>query len=84
MKEIDQTKIQKAVKMILEAIGENPDREGLIDTPKRVANMYEEICAGYNDDEKIHLAKTFDVSTGNIVIEKDITFTSTCEHHLFR
>ena len=82
MKEIDKTKIQKAVKMILEAIGENPDREGLIDTPKRVANMYEEICAGYKDDEKIHLAKTFDVSTGNIVIEKDITFTSTCEHHL--
>ncbi|MDE6189203.1 MAG: GTP cyclohydrolase I [Clostridia bacterium] len=44
--------------------------------------MYEELTAGYRDDEKKHLAKTFDVSTGDVVIEKDITFTSTCEHHL--
>ena len=82
MQEIDKEKIQKAIKMLLEAIGEDPDREGLVDTPKRVANMYEELSAGYRDDEKIHLSKTFDVSTGNLVIEKDITFTSMCEHHL--
>ena len=82
MKEIDKEKIQKAITMLLEAIGEDPNREGLVDTPKRVANMYEELSAGYRDDEKIHLAKTFEGSTGNLVIEKDITFTSMCEHHL--
>lgn len=79
---IDKEKIQKAVKMLLEAIGEDPEREGLLDTPKRVANMYEELTAGYRDDEKIHLSKTFDVKSSNIVIEKDISFTSMCEHHL--
>lgn len=68
--------------MLLEAIGEDPSREGLQDTPKRVANMYEELTSGYRDDEKVHLSKTFDVETGNIVIEKDISFTSMCEHHL--
>ncbi len=68
--------------MILEAIGEDPTREGLVDTPKRVANMFEELTAGYSDDEKVHLAKTFDVQSTNWVIEKDIYFSSTCEHHL--
>ncbi len=78
----DSEKIQKAVRAILEAIGEDPSREGLVDTPKRVAKMYEELTAGYTDDEKIHLSKTFDVDTGDMVIEKDITFSSICEHHL--
>lgn len=82
MDEKDKEKIQKAITMILEAIGEDPTREGLIDTPKRVANMYEELTAGYRDDEKAHLAKTFDVQGGEWVIEKDIAFSSTCEHHL--
>ncbi|MDE5616671.1 MAG: GTP cyclohydrolase I FolE [Clostridia bacterium] len=82
MKEIDKEKIQTAIRMLLEAIGEDPEREGLIDTPKRVANMYEELSAGYRDNEKVHLSKTFNVSTGDLVIEKDITFTSMCEHHL--
>lgn len=82
MKNIDKEKIQSAIRMLLEAIGEDPDREGLVDTPKRVANMYEELTFGYHDDEKVHLSKTFDVSTGDIVIEKDISFTSMCEHHL--
>ena len=54
MKNIDKEKIQKAVTMLLEAIGEDPLREGLVDTPKRVANMYEELTAGYRDDEKVH------------------------------
>lgn len=82
MSNIDKDKIQKAVKMLLEAIGEDPEREGLVDTPKRVANMYEELTGGYYDDEKVHLSKTFDVSAGELVIEKDITFSSMCEHHL--
>ena len=82
MNGIDKEKIQKAVAMILEAIGEDPTREGLVDTPKRVANMYEELTAGYRDDEKTHLAKTFDVKSNEWVIEKDISFSSTCEHHL--
>lgn len=82
MKDVDKAKIQKAVKIILEAIGEDPTREGLVDTPKRVANMFEELTAGYQDDERIHLAKTFDVQSTDWVIEKDISFSSTCEHHL--
>lgn len=82
MKNVDKEKIQQAITMLLEAIGEDPSREGLVDTPKRVANMYEELTQGYRDDEKVHLSKTFDVTTGNIVIEKDISFTSMCEHHL--
>lgn len=82
MNEKDKAKIQQAVTMILEAIGEDPTREGLADTPKRVANMYEELTAGYRDDEKAHLAKTFDVCSTDWVIEKDISFSSTCEHHL--
>lgn len=82
MNQQDKEKIQQAVKMILEAIGEDPTREGLVDTPKRVANMYEELTAGYRDDEKLHLAKTFDVKSTDWVIEKDIHFSSMCEHHL--
>ena len=78
----DKAKIRRAVTMILEAIGEDPGREGLIDTPNRVANMFEELTAGYCDDEKVHLAKTFDVQSPDWVIEKDISFSSTCEHHL--
>lgn len=82
MDEKDKEKIQQAVTMILEAIGEDPKREGLIDTPKRVANMFEELTAGYCDDEKAHLAKTFDVRSTDWVIEKNISFSSTCEHTL--
>ena len=68
--------------MILEAIGEDPTREGLAETPQRVAKMYEELTAGYHDDEKKHLSKTFDAKSSDIVIEKDIEFSSMCEHHL--
>lgn len=82
MHEIDKEKIETAVKMILQAIGEDPEREGLLDTPKRVARMYEELTKGYGDDEKVHLSKTFDAQSSDIVIEKDIDFSSTCEHHL--
>ncbi len=78
----DKEKIAAAVKMILEAIGEDPTREGLAETPQRVAKMYEELTAGYHDDEKKHLSKTFDAKSSDIVIEKDIEFSSMCEHHL--
>lgn len=79
---MDKAKIENAIKELLEAIGEDPTRTGLQDTPNRVARMYEEILSGYNDDASIHLSKTFDVETSDIVLEKDISFSSMCEHHL--
>ena len=79
---IDKEKIEKAVTMILEALNEDTSREGLVDTPKRVANMFEELTSGNDIDYKVQLQKTFNVKTGDLVLEKDINFTSTCEHHL--
>lgn len=79
---VDIEKAELAVKMLLEAIGENPEREGLLETPKRVAKMYTEICGGYEDDETVHLSKTFKCEDSELVIEKDIVFHSTCEHHM--
>ena len=69
---IDQEKIKKAVYDILEAIGEDPMREGLLQTPDRVARMLEELTAGYNDDAKTHLSKTFVESGSEVVIEKGV------------
>lgn len=68
--------------MLLEAIGEDPNREGLQETPMRVANMYAEITKGYDEDAHEHLAKVFTVKNSEIVIVKDIEFHSLCEHHL--
>lgn len=79
---IDQEKIQAAVRLLLEGIGEDINREGLLETPERVARMYEEIYKGLDEDPKEHLSRTFAVSSSEIVIEKDIQFYSTCEHHL--
>ena len=79
---VDKQKIEKAVTMVLEALGEDTKREGLIETPRRVANMFEELTSGKDEDYKTQLKKTFDVTTGDLVLEKDINFTSTCEHHL--
>lgn len=79
---VDFDKAEKAVRLLLEAIGEDPDREGLIETPKRVAKMYEEVLQGYNDDAKTHLSKVFNSERSDLVLEKDITFYSMCEHHL--
>lgn len=79
---INEEKIKVAVKMILEAIGEDPDREGLIETPDRIARMYSEIFSGLEEDPNEHLSKTFTVNNDDIVIEKDINFYSMCEHHL--
>lgn len=78
----DQKKIEEAVRMLLEGIGEDVTREGLVDTPNRIARMYEEIFKGMEEDPAQHLSKTFAVDSNEIVVEKDITFFSTCEHHM--
>lgn len=79
---IDKKKIEDAVKLLLEGIGEDVNREGLAETPQRVARMYEEIYGGLEEEASVHLSKTFTTASGDMVIEKDITFYSTCEHHL--
>lgn len=79
---VDKQKIEQAVKTILEAIGEDPSREGLRDTPNRVARMYEELTSGYGEDGSAQLAKVFCEGGSELVIERDIAFSSTCEHHL--
>ena len=79
---VNKEKIKEAVLLLLEGIGEDINREGLQDTPDRVARMYEEIYAGMDEDAKIHLTRTFTAENNEMVIEKDITFYSTCEHHL--
>lgn len=79
---MDKERIQNAVREILIAVGENPDREGLVETPKRVANMYEEIFAGLTEDPKQHIKLFNEQSNDEMVIVKDIPFYSMCEHHL--
>ncbi|HBA50598.1 MAG TPA: GTP cyclohydrolase I FolE [Lachnospiraceae bacterium] len=79
---IDQEKIKEAVKLLLEGIGEEPEREGLKDTPDRVARMYGEIFAGMEADVSVPLAKVFSVESSEMVLERDIPFYSMCEHHL--
>ena len=79
---VDQDKAREAVRMLLEAIGEDPTREGLVETPDRVARMYADLCAGMDQHASEHLSKTFSVSEDNLVIERDITFYSLCEHHM--
>lgn len=79
---MDTKRIEKAVREILLAIGENPDREGLVETPERVARMYAEVFDGLTRDPKIHTEKTFSESASEFVLVKDIPFHSTCEHHL--
>ncbi len=83
--EKDMTKDQLrryAVHLLLLSMGENPEREGLIDTPKRVSKMYDEIFAGYEQDPASLLATTFDESHQELVLVKDIPFYSHCEHHM--
>ncbi|MZP28614.1 GTP cyclohydrolase I FolE [Heliobacterium undosum] len=79
---MDLMKIEKAVHMILEAIGEDPQREGLVDTPRRVARMYQEILGGLEDDPKRHLEVIFTEEHEEMVLVKDIPLYSVCEHHL--
>ena len=79
---MDKERIQNAVREILIAVGEDPDREGLVETPKRVANMYEEIFAGLTEAPKQHIKLFNEQSNDEMVIVKDIPFYSMCEHHL--
>jgi GTP cyclohydrolase I len=79
---IDQERIRQAVRTILEAIGEDPEREGLRNTPARVARMYEELFGGLHDDPAVHLKAVFDEQHHEVVLVRDIAFHSTCEHHL--
>ena len=79
---MNQQKIQDGVRLILEGIGEDLNREGLRETPERIARMYEEICGGMTEDAGTHLQKMFSVSDSGIVMEKDIVFYSMCEHHM--
>ena len=77
----DQEKIRQAVRLFLEGIGENPEREGLKDTPDRIARMCSELFGGMDEDAGVHLARTFSADKSEMVLEKDITFYSMCEHH---
>lgn len=79
---VDQPRIERAVREILAAIGENPDREGLLETPARVARMYAEMFSGLHDDPRQHLGKAFTEKYDELVLVRDIAFNSICEHHL--
>ena len=79
---MDKQRIENAVREILSAIGEDPDREGLQETPKRVANMYAEIFAGLEDDPKRHLKIFNESNNDEMVVVRDIPMYSMCEHHL--
>ena len=78
---VDHEKIKEAVRLLLEGIGEDVNREGLKETPDRIARMYEEIYGGMDESAKDHLSKVFSVEHNEMVVEKDIVFYSTCEHH---
>ena len=79
---IDTEKIEAAVRMILEGIGEDPEREGLKDTPARVARMFKEICGGLENDPERHLETFFTEQHDEMVLVKNIPIYSICEHHL--
>lgn len=79
---VDQKKIEAAVRSILEAVGEDPDREGLLETPRRVARMYAEMFVGLNLDPGRHLKVLFPETYDEMLLVRDIRFTSMCEHHL--
>ena len=79
---MDAQKIEQGVRLILEGVGEDPDREGLRETPARVARMYEEVFAGLTQDPATHFKTLFDEGHQEMVVVKDIPFYSMCEHHL--
>ena len=79
---MDHEKIKQGVRLLLEGIGEDVNREGLLETPDRIARMCEQIYGGLYEDAGVHLEKQFHATNNNMVVEKDITFYSTCEHHL--
>lgn len=79
---VDQNKIKEAVKLLLEGIGEDTGREGLADTPDRIARMYTELFAGMTEEPSVPLSRVFTVENSEMVLEKDIVFYSMCEHHM--
>lgn len=79
---LDEDKIRQGIRLLLEGIGEDISREGLVDTPDRIARMYAELFGGMDDDAGRHLSRTFHADNSEMVIERDITFFSTCEHHM--
>ena len=79
---VDQEKIQQAVRLLLEGMGEDVEREGLLETPQRVGRMYAEICRGMDESASEHLSTTFSIDSDDMVVERDIQFYSLCEHHL--
>jgi len=79
---IDKEKVKTAIRMLLEGIGEDPDREGLAETPDRIARMCTEVFSGLDEDPGLYLSKQFRVPDSELVVEKDIVFYSVCEHHL--
>ena len=80
--QVDLPRIEKAVREILIAVGEDPDREGLLETPARVARMYRELLSGLHEDPRQHLKKFFTEKYDEVVVVRDIGFNSLCEHHL--
>jgi GTP cyclohydrolase I len=81
-REVDQPRIARAVREILHAVGEDPDREGLRETPGRVARMYAELFGGLHEDPRVHLRKFFTEKYDEVVLVRDIAFNSMCEHHM--
>jgi GTP cyclohydrolase I len=79
---VDKPRIERAVREILEAIGEDPERDGLVRTPRRIAEMYAEIFAGLREDPSEHLSVTFEADHDEMVMVRDIPVHSLCEHHL--
>ena len=79
---VDHDRIERAVREILTAVGEDPDREGLQETPARVARMYAEMFQGLRSDPRVHLQKVFTEEYDEVVLVRDISFCSMCEHHL--
>jgi len=79
---VDRRRIERAVREILLAVGEDPERDGLRETPARVARMYDELFAGLRQDPREHLRKAFEEKYDEIVLVRDIAFHSVCEHHL--
>ena len=80
--DVDLARIERAVREILLAIGEDPDRDGLLDTPRRVARAYREIFGGLREDPGVHLSRVFQQEHDDVIIVRDIEFHSVCEHHL--
>ncbi len=80
--DVDLPRVAAAVREILTAVGEDPDRDGLRDTPIRVARAYVEILGGYGQDPRDHLTRQFEVEHNEMVIVRDIPFASLCEHHM--